>query len=71
MRQLSIARELADKWDERKALVDLRTAEPPVSLRRARITVCRPVYFDCERFVEHVNRVLGLDLAVRYSPVSE
>lgn len=71
MGKLSVGEGLAETSNELEALRKLRTVEPPVSLKKAHIIVCRPVCHDCERFVAHVNEILELDLMVRYSPPFE
>ncbi|CAI7620191.1 unnamed protein product [Penicillium palitans] len=41
-------------------LLNLRNAGPPISLKGAKIMVCRPVCPDCKRFSESVNKTFGL-----------
>lgn len=48
----------------KEELFMLREFEPPVTLKKAKILVCRPVCGDCWEFVERVNSALGLKLTV-------
>jgi hypothetical protein len=60
--------QLQDEKRHRKEISDLKSASPAISLKRAKVMVCRPLCEsgDCERFVQRINDVFGLDIEVAH-----
>ncbi|KAF3768505.1 hypothetical protein M406DRAFT_250626 [Cryphonectria parasitica EP155] len=48
----------------REKLSSLREVEPPVTINKGKILVCRPICEDCRSFLKHVNSTLHLELTI-------
>lgn len=53
-----------EEGEHERKLLDLKRVEPPQTMKKAIIMVCRGVCPDCARFVEMTNEALGLDITV-------